>query len=89
VDAADFPVWRKTLNQPAVPAGSGADGDGDGTVDADDHAFWAARFGDIVPGGAGAVNAPAPEPATAMLLLTGVGMLPAIKRKRRGARLSQ
>jgi hypothetical protein len=74
VDAADYVLWRKTLNQPASPAGSGADGDADGTIDAGDYDFWAARFGNSVPGaGAGAVNAAVPEPATAALL--GIGCL--------------
>jgi len=73
IDAADYVVWRTTLDQPAVPAGSGADGDGDGTIDADDYDFWAARFGDIVPGaGSGNVSGAVPEPASCVLLLIGL-----------------
>ncbi|MEX2308151.1 MAG: hypothetical protein WD738_11190 [Pirellulales bacterium] len=69
VDTADFVIWRKTLNQPANPFGSGADGDMDGTIDPGDYDFWAARFGNTVPGsGGGAVNAAVPEPATGVLL---------------------
>src|SRR2546423_553780 len=36
VDAADYVVWRKTLNSSASPQGSGADGNGNGTIDAGD-----------------------------------------------------
>jgi hypothetical protein len=45
VDAADYVLWRKTLTQPVDPAGSGADGDGDGTVDDDDYGVWRAAYG--------------------------------------------
>ena len=72
VDAADYVEWRSTLDQPAVPAGSGADGDESGTIDAGDSAFWAARFGNTVPGaGGGAGGTAVPEPATIALLLVG------------------
>jgi hypothetical protein len=72
VDAADYIVWRSTLDQPAVPAGSGADGDESGTIDAGDYTFWAARFGNTVPGaGGGAGGTAVPEPATFALLLVG------------------
>jgi hypothetical protein len=73
VDAADYVVWRKTLDQPASPAGSGADGDGDGTIGTGDYDFWAARFGDIVLGaGGGNVSGAVPEPASFVLLLVGM-----------------
>ncbi|MEX2308152.1 MAG: hypothetical protein WD738_11195 [Pirellulales bacterium] len=73
VDAADYVDWRKTLNQPAVPAGSGADGDADGTIDPGDYDFWAERFGNVVAGaGRGAVNSAVPEPSSALLLLCGL-----------------
>ncbi|HEX2476055.1 MAG TPA: hypothetical protein VHK01_14995, partial [Lacipirellulaceae bacterium] len=42
--AADYVVWRKTLTQ-SVPNGTGADGDGDGVVDNDDHGVWRTNFG--------------------------------------------
>ena len=48
VDAADYVVWRKTLNLPASPEGSGADGDQDGMIDSGDYPFWRDRFGDVV-----------------------------------------
>lgn len=73
VDAADYVVWRKTLNEPAVPAGSGADGVPNGIIDADDYAFWRSRFGNDVPPGSGAGTIRTiPEPAAQMLLLTSL-----------------
>ena len=45
VDAADFVLWRKTLTTGVVPPFTGADGDGDGTIDQDDHGVWRAHFG--------------------------------------------
>jgi uncharacterized protein (TIGR03382 family) len=65
VDAADYVVWRKTLNSPAVPQGSGADGNSSGTIDAGDYTYWAERFGNVVPPGGGAGSAAVPEPAAA------------------------
>jgi hypothetical protein len=83
VDAADYVIWRKTLNEPAVPAGSGADGNANGTIDSGDYTFWAARFANTVPGaGAGALNAAVPEPAAAVLVLIGIGCVPAFLRTR-------
>jgi hypothetical protein len=47
VDAADYVVWRKTLNQ-SVAHFSGADGDGDGVVDQDDHDVWRTNFAGMI-----------------------------------------
>jgi parallel beta-helix repeat protein len=44
VDAADYVVWRKTLGTIGLSAYSGADGDGDGMVDQDDHGVWRANL---------------------------------------------
>ena len=72
VDAADYVVWRDTLNQSAAPQGSGADGNANGTIDAGDYSYWRERFGNIIGGsGTGAV-APVPEPTAVVLLLTGL-----------------
>jgi endonuclease/exonuclease/phosphatase family metal-dependent hydrolase len=58
VDAADYVVWRKTLNSTTQLQ---ADGSGptvgvpNGVVDQADYAFWRSRFGNVGPGsGAGA-----------------------------------
>jgi hypothetical protein len=48
VDAADYVVWRKTLNQ-SISLFSGADGDGDGTIDQGDYVVWRAHFGTTLP----------------------------------------
>jgi hypothetical protein len=52
VDAADYVVWRNTVNS-VVPIGTGADGYGpeaeaDGIVDGFDYDFWKSLFGDSV-----------------------------------------
>ena len=45
VDAADYVVWRKTLGTSVAPPFTGADGDGDATIDQDDYGVWRAHFG--------------------------------------------
>ncbi|MEX2172539.1 MAG: hypothetical protein WD851_24670 [Pirellulales bacterium] len=74
VDAADYVVWRDSRGQ-QVPHGTGADGDGDGTVGQGDHNFWRARFGN--GGGTGSLQTPAvPEPAAFVLaILAGIGFM--------------
>lgn len=81
VDAADYVLWRKTLDSSVATVGSGADGDGDGVIGADDYTFWRQRFGNasqlIVNTGAGTGSAQGPvfgsvpEPTSAWLLLLG------------------
>jgi hypothetical protein len=65
VDAADYVVWRNTLNE-NVTAGQGADGNASGTIDDADYEFWRARFGNMVPAAANAASVP--EPTTTVLL---------------------
>ena len=79
VDAADYVVWRNTLNQ-TVSAGTGADGSGNAMVDAADYNFWRARFG-TAPG-SGSVSG-VPEPTTAALTSVTVGLLGFRPTKRR------
>jgi subtilisin family serine protease/Tol biopolymer transport system component len=43
-DGFDFLRWQRTLGAPAVPIGSGADGDRNGVVDAADLGVWRASF---------------------------------------------
>src|SRR5262249_50294194 len=67
VDAADYPIWRKTLNATVSPNGSGADGNADGIINAGDYTFWRARFGNAAGAGLGSssnVNVPEPTAFT-------------------------
>jgi len=45
VDGADFLSWQRGLVSSVSPAGSGADGDGSGVVDAGDLDVWMDGFG--------------------------------------------
>ena len=58
VDAADYVIWRKTLNSATKLA---ADGSGNGTVDADDFGVWRGNFGSVYVGSA-LSSAIVPEP---------------------------
>ena len=89
VDAADYTVWRDSLNQmgPGLPA----DGNRNGVVDQPDYEFWKLNFGLVIPPGAGSVGvglgagSPAdsglsagstvPEPASGALLAGALGFL--------------
>jgi hypothetical protein len=63
VDASDYVVWRKTLNQ-TVTRGSGADGDANGIIQLADLNIWRANFGATSGGGA---STAVPEPSAAIL----------------------
>jgi hypothetical protein len=70
VDAADYTVWRNSLD--ATGYHLAADGNGDGKVDAADYDVWKSHFGETwsaTGGGAGALAVP--EPATAALVALG------------------
>lgn len=81
IDAADYVVWRNTLNQTVSPAGSGADGDSSGTIDIGDYSYWRARFGNTVSPGLGAANVP--EPSAISFVAFALAMLHAARRTRR------
>jgi hypothetical protein len=69
VDAGDYVIWRKTLNQSVTP-GTGADGNGNGTIDAGDYTFWRTKFGSVVPGsGSSLAGSQVPEPGSACLFM--------------------
>jgi hypothetical protein len=99
VDAADYVLWRKTLNSSASPAGSGADGNGNGTIETGDYTFWRERFGQasrlIVNTGSAAgftesvTSGSVPEPSTLWMFLIG-GWLNSVltPRRRMAIRLS-
>lgn len=72
VDAADYTIWRDTLGSTTDLRANGDNtGASAGVIDQADYAFWKANFGNHSGSGAGATAA-VPEPATAMLLLTGI-----------------
>jgi hypothetical protein len=67
VNAADYPVWRNSLNQIgfALPA----DGNGDGTITRLDYDVWKAHYGETFGSGSAAdsANRAVPEPPTQVL----------------------
>ena len=69
VDAADYVVWRKTLNQMVGTPGSGADGNSSGQIEAGDHTYWRERFGNPAGSGLGETNIPEPTAFALMLQL--------------------
>lgn len=80
VDAADYAIWRKTVNNSISPAGLGADGDASGAVGAADYTFWRARYGN--PAGSGTlVDGAIPEPLGGMLLLMAVAVMNTVFRR--------
>ena len=81
VDAADYAVWRKTLNATVSPNGSGADGNADGTINAADYTFWRARFGNAAGGGTVSPGSAVPEPVVGMLLLVAYPVLGSFRRR--------
>ena len=72
VDAADYVVWRSTLDQTGTDLA--ADGNDNGAVDAADYQLWRANFGITAKLGGGALadlprSASVPEPHSVSLLL--------------------
>lgn len=88
VDAADYTIWRDTLNQAgaglaADGSGPGLDGVPDGVVNANDYEFWKSRFGNTSGSGAlGTAAAAVPEPACCAFAYLGVALV-SIARSRR------
>jgi hypothetical protein len=58
VDAADYPLWRKTLAATALPAFSGADADGDGSVEPGEYDVWTENFGETLAGAGSGAEVP-------------------------------
>jgi cyclophilin family peptidyl-prolyl cis-trans isomerase len=83
-DAADYVLWRKTLNQ--TGSGLAADGNGDGKVDTADYNIWRAEFGNIAgtqPASGSLAAAPVPEPSTVFVVIAALTVGVAIRRHRR------
>lgn len=78
VDAADYSVYRDSLNATVDPY-AGADGNGDGVVDSQDLNVWRLAYGsEIAVGGPLTV----PEPATLALALGSIALASAGVRGR-------
>jgi hypothetical protein len=74
VDAADYVVWRQTLNQ-TVTKGAGADANANGVVDQSDYDLWRAHFGNTTGAGAFDNRSAVPEPSFAALAcVAAIGM---------------
>jgi hypothetical protein len=69
VDAADYVLWRDTLNQTGqdLPA----DGNDNNMIDAGDYDVWKSHFGQLT-GGTAVAGSSVPEPTMLMLLLPGI-----------------
>jgi cyclophilin family peptidyl-prolyl cis-trans isomerase len=71
-DAADFILWRNSRNSNVTPF-TGADGNGDGTINDLDLAIWRSNFGNkrgTATATGNALAAPVPEPASTSLAFT-------------------
>jgi hypothetical protein len=83
VDAADYTVWRDTLNSSDDLR---ADGNDNGTVDGADYGIWKTHFGESANVGLSATSAAVPEPASgALLLLTMATLSTACRRLARSS----
>jgi hypothetical protein len=70
VDSGDYVMWRKTSGKSGLALYSGADGNGDGTINQYDYAVWRAHFGETLspPGaGSGLSGATSSEVAVALV----------------------
>ncbi len=75
VDAPDYVLWRKTLNQNVTP-GSGADGSGNGIIDQADYDLWRSHFGNPFGAGSGSLSSSVvPEPTGGLLVAIGAVLL--------------
>jgi hypothetical protein len=80
VDAADYVVWRKTLNRSGTALA--ADGNSNGTIDPGDYDVWRANFG--ASAGSGSVStehSAVPEPSGFALVAAGLLFLSSCRSK--------
>jgi hypothetical protein len=87
VDAADYVLWRDTLDQSG--ANLAADGNGDGSIGPADYDIWRANFNQMAGASAATDSSKStsvPEPASLVLVL--LGGLASFQRGRSGTRPS-
>ncbi len=77
VDAQDYNVWRGNFGDTVSP-GTGADGNGNGIIDAADYVVWRKN---LTAAGSGASLASVPESSSIALLLAGVIISIAVRRR--------
>ena len=77
VDGADFLRWQREFGTMANPHGSGADGDGNGQVDAGDLMVWQQNYGGAPLLGFHAI----PEPCSLTLLMAAVCVVSRVARR--------
>jgi hypothetical protein len=75
----DYDAWTASFGD-SVAAGTGADGNGNGVVDAADYVVWRKH---LEMGGSGSQLAMVPEPAGAVLFLVAITLLGAARRRRK------
>lgn len=83
VDGADFLQWQRETGATVAPR-EGADGNGDGKIDADDLAVWASNFGMAsfpVRAAAQPASHAVPEPAT--LVMVAGALIGLVQRRHR------
>jgi hypothetical protein len=83
VDAADYTLWRDTLNSTNDLR---ADGDASGTVDAGDYGVWKSHFGEMAGGGANVFgnSGNVPEPGV-VAMLVAVAIASTHRKRYRGS----
>lgn len=83
VDAADYTIWRNTLNSTTDLR---ADGNNNEMIDDGDYQVWKSNFGASGSGSAGSELASVPEPASWALVLISLVLLGMRREARNGAR---
>ncbi len=82
VNTADWTTWRTTFGSAVSPAGNLADGNRNGLVDAADYVVWRDNRGASISSGAGIGAVVVPEPTGAAVLVSGVLLIPGVRRRR-------